>query len=280
MPIGNSVSLGSVIARIIRNTRLQDTSYLVDFEEWIPEAMGYMQTKAELSYQFEDVKIEFHKGKMPCGMTRLMAIEHHGHRLKTSNTVKHYRTGHDIKSPIDSENRYDQKLFSTLVEPRSMAPYGSPQDFIWETTLVPIEVREDLRCKDEHPTEYYQTEMGYITTSMRDTVIRVHYLAQPLDAEGLPLIPDDEDYKEAIACYVRAKMIGAGYEDKIFSYRELMQAFEMHAGRAMGKLRMPTPDEMETRIDTLVRFIPPANYWENFFRTDHGEKIYDYQNNF
>lgn len=284
MSVVNAVSMNTVIARIIRNTRVQDTSYLIDMLEWIPEAMGLMQTTTELRYEFKDVKIVFHKGVMPCDMVRLLAVEYRGHRLKTTNTEKNFRTGHHITG--DTTNNHhdaeliDQRLFSSIVTPQSQGVYGRPEDIIWKTDLIPAENIQDVMCMDESPSDCYQTEPGYITTSMRDAIVRLHYKALPLDADGLPMIPDDEDYKEAICCFVRARMIGAGYDDKVFNYRELMQAFEIHAARAMGKLTMPSPDEMDARIDAMVRFIPPTNYWENFFRTDHGEKIYDYRNNF
>jgi hypothetical protein len=95
-----------------------------------------------------------------------------------------------------------------------------------------------------------------------------------VDADGLPLIPDNENYKQALYWYVRAMMIGSGYPDKQFTYEQCIQQHEHYAARAMGEITYPSPDDMENIKNTLVRFIPPPNYWENFFRTD-AEGFYD-----
>jgi hypothetical protein len=87
----------------------------------------------------------------------------------------------------------------------------------------------------------------------------------------LPLIPDNQNYKEALYLYVRAKMIGSGYQDKVYQEQTLMQRFETIGRRAINEITYPTPDEKEQQVKTQVRFIPPDNYWENFFRVDSHE---------
>jgi len=96
--IHRSSSIQEVIGRVIRNTRIQDSSYIIDMQEWIPEAMGYMRTRMEQIELFDDVTIHFHKGKLPCGLIDLAAVEYCGTRLKYSNTVKHYQTGHNFSN--------------------------------------------------------------------------------------------------------------------------------------------------------------------------------------
>ena len=273
--IHTTVSIQEVIARVIRNTRIQDTSYIQDMNEWIPEAMGYMRTRMELKYSWADIEIEFHKGKLPCGLIHIMAVEHNGYRLKYSNTIKHYATGHDMRhNHQGAENQ--PSVFVSSIYTQNQAPYTGFENHIWKSDLKSFsETIKDALCCDIHPTEYYQIEMDYINTSMADTIVRIHYLSQPVDKDGFPLIPDNENYKEALYYYVRAKMIGCGYKDNVFSEEQLLQRFEMYAARAMGQIRYPSTDVMQSRIDSMVRFIPPANYWENYFRTDYPEKIYN-----
>lgn len=261
--IYKSCSINEVIARIIRNTRIQDTSYIQDMIEWIPEAMGYMRTKMELKYEYEDVNIEFHKGKLPCGLISIQAVEWNGCRLPTSNTVKHYATG----SVPRSNDSLD--LFMSAIHRQDQTDYTGPGNYIWKSDL------ESIMSCDLHSSAYYQVEMDYINTSMCDTRVRIHYLSMPMDSNGLPLIPDNENYKEALYYYVRAKMIGTGYKDIAFNEIDLMQRFEMYAARAMGQIRYPSTDMMENRITTLTRFIPPAYYWDNFFNTGENEPIYN-----
>jgi hypothetical protein len=116
--------------------------------------------------------------------------------------------------------------------------------------------------------------MDWLNTSIKDGEVRLYYYALPVDFNGLPLIPDNEDYKQALYYYVRAMMLGSGYEDKMFSYEQLMQHFEIHAARARNQIRYPSTDMKEQQIKTQVRFIPPANYWENFFGVNGAEELH------
>lgn len=268
--ITQSVSIKTVIARIIRNTRIADTSYLEDFNEWIPEAMGYMRTKQELRLNFQDVPIRFHKGILPCSLVILLAVEYDGKRLKHGNTSKHYATGHNLSK--SNYNISQAKLFNSVIVAQDQAPYTIPGNYIWKSDLIPS-YENTMNC-GMHPSNFYQIEMGYINTSFTDGVVRLHYLEVPCDEDGLPLIPDNENYKEALYWYVRGKMIGCGYKDTAYNIQYCDEKFERFAARAIAEIRYPTLDQMENRYDTLVRFIPPQNYWENFFRVDNAEQPY------
>lgn len=255
----NSTSIDEVIARVLRNTRVQDSSYIQDMMEWIPEAMSFMRTRYELTRKFYDVDINFHKGKLPCGLIFIDAVEYAGCRLNYSSTSKHYGTGHNVLFPNITEN----EPFLSVI-----APIPNGENNFWSSETVPI------ASLGLHPTAFYNLELGWITTSFADGCVRLHYRSQPLDEGGMPLIPDNENYKEAIYNYVRAKMIGCGYKDEVFREDVLMQRFETYARRAINEITYPTPDEKEQQVKTQVRLIPPQNYWENYFRVDDHERPY------
>lgn len=271
--IYKSCSIDQVIARIIRNTRIQDSSYIADFNEWIPEAMGYMQVNRDLSPKFEDVNIVFHKGKLPCDLEYIEAVEYNGIRLGTSNTVKNYATGHDLRS-TSSSNLLDTPLFKSIIEATPNQTYYDENNLMYKSDIQPVTNNLNQQTCNPQPTNYYGVELDYLLTSFSDGKVRLHYMARPSDENGLPLIPDNENYKEAIYNYVRAKMIGTGYKDTVYNERELMERFEIYARRAINEITYMSPDQVEQQLKTQVRFIPPANYWENFFRTDKAEPNY------
>lgn len=256
-----SCSIDSVIGRIIRNTRVQDNSFIQDFYEWIPEAMGMLHTQQELFYQYKDIDIEFHAGKLPCGLIFIDVVEWNCRRLPIGNSVKNIHTSQKIDHGNLTSSGADAWV-SAVLPPGTSATY-------WTSTIescnkLPI-------CSDA----YYQIQMDAILTSFPTGKVRVHYRATATDARGLPLIPDNENYKEAIYCYTRAKMIGAGFMDRVYKESELLQRFELYGGRAIAEITYPSPDMMERTLMTSTRFIPPQNYYENFFRTDEYEREYN-----
>jgi len=268
--IYQAVSIEEVISKVVRDTRVQDSSYISDMIEWIPEAMSLLQTPQPLSRKYKDVDVVFHKGKLPCGLIVLDAVEYKGQRLNLSSTIKNYLTGHRIndKQPDDIVN---VNTFSSVIKTVPNDTVFTQEDIMWSSDLVPSTSLEVVAPCDVSPTDWYAIELGWLTTSFADGKVRLHYRSQPLDENGLPLIPDNQNYKEALYLYVRAKMIGAGYKDPVYQEHILMDRFETIGRRAINEITYPTPDEKEQQVKTQVRFIPPDNYWENFFRVDSHE---------
>ncbi len=256
----NSVSIDEVIARIIRNTRVQDSSYLSDMVEWIPEAMAQMKTRYEYVALYKDITINFHKGKLPCGEIYIEAVQYGCTRLPLSSTVKHYATGHNLTANLDTTT-----VFNSVI---TTDPTPNENHF-WSST------QEATANCQVNEYDWFAVEMGWLTTSFADGVVRLYYKSQPLDENGFPLIPDNENYKQAIYWYVRAMMIGAGYKDTVYNEGDLMHRFETCARRAINEITYPTPEEKEQQLKVQVRLIPPTNYYENFYRVDNHEQYFN-----
>lgn len=255
--IYTSCSIEEVIGRIIRNTRVQDTSYIADMHEWIPEAMDLMHTKQQYSPAYEDVTIKFHKGKLPCGMVYIKAVEYCGTRLPYGNSSRDITTG--------QRPQFNPELPSFISKVTKVeTPSGN---YIYSSTL------EEVKNLPENSYEYYQTELNHILTSFADGMVRIHFEKTPTDSKGLPLIPDNANYKEAIYWYNRAKMVGAGYPDKVFSYQYCNDMFEMHAARAVAEIDYPSLDQMEQRVNVRASLIMPENYFSEFFRVTGPEQF-------
>jgi hypothetical protein len=105
--------------------------------------------------------------------------------------------------------------------------------------------------------------MGFIKTNFSSGCVRLHCLAIPTDEDDFPLIPDNANYKQALYWHCRAMMIGAGYEDKIFSYAYCDAEFEKYAARAIGEINYPSVESMDAKIPDITRFLP-GNYLSFF----------------
>lgn len=260
--IYQSVSIKEVIGRVIRNTRVQDTAYIIDMNSWIPEAMEMMQTRQETIGVFEEKIIKFHKTCMPCGMLYIDAIEHMGHRLPYGECVKNIRRA----------NTHDPRLHPRQPEAFTSIPFQYPapgdQTHLYFSTLRKV---EQLPLHDKH---YYQVELGTILTDFSDGHITVYGRATPTDPNGLPLIPDNSNYKEALYWWVRGRMIGAGFDDAVIKLEKCEQMWDLYAPRAIAEIDYPSPDQMEERVNTFNRLIPQYNYFETFNRSQK-EQFYD-----
>lgn len=272
-----------VMAMVIRLTRVKDTSYIADMDEWIYEAMQLMRTKIVLSRKFHDIDINFHKGVLPKGTRSVEAVEWRGHRIPKGNSVRTV----DAPKQFDPLSQYRGTTNGFEYVPQYYYPNDDPTNHgrveTFDLKTVTATQCNSLPC---HEGLWYQTELNYITVNIPETTLRVHTLHMACDEDGLPLIPDNGDYKQACYFYVRAAMIGAGWEDKVFNYEQIMNEerghFWSHAKRAMSSIRYPDVDSMEFKVNEHQRLIKDNYYFDNFFSSPKQERIYgydDYWNN-
>jgi len=252
--IYKTCSIDEVIASVIRNTRLYDATYIEDMVEWIPEAMSLLHTNTVCSEQYADCLIDFHKVKLPCGLISIKAIEYKGNRLRSSTSAKHYATG-------SLANLYKIAGVNSSV-------LGGINPVTGNFMPAQQNNTNNIPSTPQNTSDWYKIEMDYLTTNIQEGYLRIYYLQRPLDENGLPLIPDNQNYKEALYYYVRMKMIGAGYQDKVYRETELLGRFELYGARAMNEITYPTVDMREAQLQAMTRFIPPANYYERYFETD------------
>lgn len=255
-------SMREVVGMVIRNTGVQDSGYISSMHEWIFDAMNQLETSFSLAGKCEDLTVKFHKAKLPCELEYIDAVSYNGQRLKENRTALP-ASKHTLSSV--SSNIGLQTFDSALIQIEPITDHK-----LYYSTL------SQVQSTSEHTNHYYYTELGYINTSFAEGKVRIFYQAIPVDADDMPLIPDNQNYKNALYWYCRAMMIGAGWKDRIFTWEACMKNFEdLYAPRALAEIRMPSPDQMEKRVDLLTRFLPAAGYYESFFHVDRGESFYE-----
>lgn len=241
-------SIDEVIGKVIRNTRVTDTAFIIDMDTWIGECMALLGIPQSFVQDYEDLTIKFHKSKLPCVLEYIDAVEYNGMRLPYGNSVKNIKTG-----PVVS---YDTNPVYISKAQKIAVPNGN---YVYSSTL---EAANKLPlCSNE----YYQVEMGYILTSFETGCVRVHFHKVPTDSNGLPFIPDNENCKESLYWYCRKKMIEAGYQDKVFNWDKCDAMYNLHAERAIGEIDYPSPDQVETKLNNSLHLLIPRSYWDNFF---------------
>jgi hypothetical protein len=257
MAVYGSTSIKEVIARVYRNTRFTDMSYIEDMKEWIPEAMGLLETKYQLVTRSLPLTIKNHCAKLPCHI-RSMVVEKEGRRLPYGSTEVDYQN-----NPFQEDRRVETQ--NTFFSSDSSTHVTTQCD---EDSYINLLRGQDLKKVVENiiPGEFYKIQNGFIQTSFEEGEVIVHYEAFPVDDEGYLLIPENEAYKQALFYYVLAHMILTGYEHKILSYNDCLYQFEQVYGpRATGEIMYPSVDRMERLRRSTVRLIPPDYFPGDFF---------------
>ena len=252
--ITQSVSIENVIGKILRDTRVSDMSYVNDMAEWIPEALEQMNIRSALQYKYCLLKVgPDGKAKLPPGMTGIGAVVYNKRRIMPWRSVR------CIQAPKIDDTVYPQFVSGIVKETVALSPTDSR--VFWKGMALTLE-------NFPSATDYgYRVAMGLFEFSLPSVVVEVHYWCMPTDKAGFPLIPDNTFCREAIYWYVRAKMICSGHYDPVYQRDDRMcqERWELNAGRAIGQLDYPTPDEVEAGIASTVHMVFPDDYFQNFF---------------
>ena len=117
--------------------------------------------------------------------------------------------------------------------------------------------------------EEYSIDHPYIRTSFKCGYVCMAYIAQPLDANGFPMIPDEVSYIEAVKRYLIYKIrypefIRGQLPGQIFM--KLEQDWHWYCAQARNKTRMPdTVDKLQNLLDQRNRLIPKHTRYYGFF---------------
>lgn len=266
-----------ILAKLIRMTGGKLPSvYYDDILEWIPEAIDLLsQTKTFETTSTPEIgcgkyaQVKNHIYCMPKDLVSILAIEDcYGRIIREGGDITDLRTQTTRAHTFPSESRVTVFEVNPLTHQTSDGtPTTAPG------TSIPIYGQDiELQAEDSSRPAYYKISGNYIQFSFEEGDIRIHYLKRPLDKDGYPLIPDNENFKLATAYYVMSMLIAAGYEHKIFSYQQCQEEFEKFGGRALAEISYPSLDSVARLNRSFIRLVPPFHFYEDFFvASERGE---------
>lgn len=245
-----TVSIKEIVARVITNIGRSNLSpeYYNDILTWISQGVNQLETKFNLITKSTILNIEEHIAYLPCDFQELIAVEYNGRRLPLGSDIT------DL--PNQSSIYHNNNLFESHVFQPTQLPQNQPYN---SDKLENIDNNRYLH-------EYYKLQLNVIQTSFETGKIKLHYLALPLDNEGFPLIPNDEDFKNALYWYVLMMLIGSGFKHKVFDYNYCFQQFEqIHAPRAISSMKRWSPEKAKRLYRSINEIIQPTDSYARFF---------------
>lgn len=270
-----TTSVKPVIAKIIRDVgkNTLDPGYIDSILEWIPEAMEELQTTHEMiTKSTPDVDCQGayhtvnHAKPLPKGMVYLRAVEdQYGRRIRLGadeTDLIHQSTQAQTgaQGPFAGRATNFQQDASEIV--------GGLTETVTDT-VVPWDGTDIEQIDSAQTSAYYKIQGGCIQTSEAAMFVKLHYDCVPVDSEGYPVIVDLHEYREAIYWYVLGKLMGAGFEHRLFKgmsgFEYANTKFEEYASLALGKIKLPDMDRMARLRDSFsLRLIPPYHFYDDF----------------
>ena len=293
MSIVSYTSAKEIMARIIRNNGGKMPAHYMDsFLEWIPEAIEQLETKYQMETRSTGnwcdgnpepgaLVTKNHVAPLPCGITDLIAVENEfGERVREgsditdlTNQTTRYQSGGDGAGLSGARvTNFQVDVFDHKGANPAIPPPGQ---------TVPYDGSGIKEVQGGNTANYYKIQGNMIQTSAECMFIKLHYQAMPIDGDGYPMVPNVEEYKQAVFFYCQRQLVAAGFDHKIWNgpqgYNYLDNQWEKYAGRALGVIKYPDQDRMERlRTSFAERLIPPHHFYNDFFIG--GEQTQEIQN--
>ena len=274
--IAQYTSVQEVIGRVIDDVGGKlPNQYFDSMLEWIPQGIRILETKYQLvekstgNFGTDEAGLAYpdaiytnnHVAILPSDMITLSAVEdENGERVRLAssqldytNQTDKYSTGGGGISGARATNFQVDVLDHTGTEP----------SIPWDGSDLKSVGGGGLNLT-------YKIQGNMIQTSAEQVFIKLHYLSMPTDQDGYLMVPDVEEYKQALGFYLLRQLIGAGFKHPVFNgppgWNHYNAHFELWAARALGAIKYPTVDRMEKlRTGFAERLIPAQHAWGDFF---------------
>ena len=135
---------------------------------------------------------------------------------------------------------------------------------------------DDKECPDNYRDLTYKLQGNYIFTSIEEGEIEISYLSIPVDEEGLPMIPDNVKYINALELYIKKRLFTILFDQQKLHQsilQNVQQEYAWAVGQASNDLIKPSVDEMESISNMWNQAIWSTTDHRNSFR-DSGNKEY------
>lgn len=124
----------------------------------------------------------------------------------------------------------------------------------------------------------YVIQGGYIKCNKEVGYLMMSYQSIPLDIDGLPLVPEDAAFQEAIYWYIVKKLYYPEWKNGSLRdavYYDAKRSWNYYRNQAYGNALMPNSDQMESIKNTWLRLVPQVDAHANFYATlNEKEQIY------
>jgi hypothetical protein len=267
--IYNLEKIDRVINKIITDLGLSQEIPYSDFIEWMADALEHIGSY----YQFEErecnVLIQNYQGLLPCDLYKVIRM----------------LNGCSVSAPSGfyggSFMATLEKLgvdFSTLSDYEKNSLYtgiGLAQSSnVVETTVTGLSHNKNLFgdvTANAFTSSDYNINFNRITTAFETGIIRLQYLALPVDERGWPLVPDNVSFRDAlfwkVAYHLSMRDPSLLKNPRMQDMEYCKDKWDYYCVQARAAANMPDREGMERIKNIWLSLVPDVSPERNLYRT-------------
>lgn len=291
------ISIDTIISKLYRELQFLPESSEADIVEYVGEALQAIGAFGQYEEDICFIDINNHRGDLPSGLVEIiqvaLSINHIDTKECKTDTcsidqtkdcdkrIADKCTEEVVKECWSAHNQYfipEQRYLDAIYEHdiRWMYTPYFYQNFIpmrlsTGTMQGLVGLHRDFERDVSINSPYeYKIANNQILTSNQTGTIAIAYTRMPLDENGFPMIPDLQEYREAITKYIVYKMSYIRFINNEPNFRgiyeKLEQDWHWYCRQAKNAMLMPTTlDEKQNMKDITHRMLPIENGYYGFF---------------
>lgn len=236
----NRISIKNVISKVYRDLQIDQEFDGLDIIEWAVEGFRFIGAFQQYKDKKDCLKVENYRVSLPCDLISLYEIGYDGLQL-------------------------DQGSVNRLP---SIAPeYPAPYSFL-EQKMDSVAFKVGMLHRFPKSDKTFIIENGWIKTNFKEGFLDIRYKALETDDMGIPLIPDDVSYKEALFWFIAKKYFYAKTirEDRYrWLYQDAEQKWQWYCNQAGAKALEPSVFQLENIKRNFLSILPKVNSYKEFF---------------
>ena len=285
--IEKMVTSKTVIAKIIADLGLEeDDIKITDIKNWIGEAVSKIGAVSQLEQKVVTLPLKDYQCKLPCNIEKLSFVAfsfcNSGGWIPIKKSTgafsvydKNETTGcAEMIFKDDALFPLVKNMFNLTSDVQALAKLNSDSNLRKTlSTLLNQYTITNLNtstCTNFSNTVQYDTKPGYIYTNVPTGYIKISYLSQYTDEDGMPMIPDKASYEEAIYWYVAMKLLYIEYftgRKPQNIYYDAKKSWNFYRQQAYAEALMPNENELENIKNTWNTLMPEVNSFDTYYST-------------
>lgn len=273
----NLTSSDEIIARVMRDFRVNNINWKASGYDWIADAMSSINAWFSFETKTKSIPIFEHKGEYPCDLIELIGVRYKGLKLPLGKNIGRIPCQklfdcHDVMMDITNYEKVKEVNYKIQQLADLQAQYDSTHDqdvldHIVEITkqISNYTIPYAVSGYNNHGLHYYNLKPGAIETTFDFGEVELIYTGATSDENGFPLIPDVYEFKEAIAWYIISRLLLGGYEHPTINWQMADQKWERLRVAARNKLKMPSIDRMQALANMWTSPVFDRYLGNNFF---------------
>lgn len=266
---GKYISIGEIINEIYRDRAYKYELPQTDAIEWAVEAMELIGAPMALTNKQEVIRFDNNRAKIPLDLVEINQIAGSfsgSYPFAMTVSGSNYSYTINSKFTLSEDILVGANIDISLLQPIGQDINGNPVYPIQDKSIsFPNGTTDGSNYRNINFANY-SINNNYIFTNFKTGYLFISYSAILVDCDGLPMIPDDRRYKQAVKAYICKNIDYILYRKgeitrEIFNYSETEWLF--YVSSASNKAKIPNIDGMQSLLNQVK--LVSSRYGHNKF---------------